>query len=212
MQLSDIRDEIRLKFGASPTDQLYTDANLTSLINSALRHFNLDQDWPWMEMEATANTVADTQAVVLASDIRRILRMSYEDRAVRYTNPRNIPDFYGKTGKPRLYTYEAGTWKLLPTPDAVYSVTYTYMKDVEVTLSLDADVPATPDYAINAVIAFVCVLMARRSHDQDLISTFFAEYANLMDTLRDEVLKTEEGMLPRRTRVEDRLSPGYLVS
>ena len=58
-----MRDEVRLRTGALTTDQLGTDANLTSLINSALRWITMQHPngWPWLRGEFPLATVAGTE-------------------------------------------------------------------------------------------------------------------------------------------------------
>lgn len=211
MDLDAIRNEARLRFGVSVTDQLYTDVNLATLINAAIRRVNADQDWPWMEISTTAVTVADTQAITLASNARRLIKMSFEQHEVRYVNHRTVADYFGATGAPRFYTFQGGSWLLLPTPDRVYTIDYTYVRDLDIQLVLGTDVPLIPDWALDAAISYTCVFMARRGRDAGLEANYYGEYARTMDVLRDDVSKSIEGMTPRRTRVEDRAPISFVV-
>lgn len=211
MDLDVIRNEVRLRFGVSAVDQLYTDTTLATLINAAIRRVNSDQDWPWMEVSTTASTVADIQAITLATDVRRLIKMSFEQHEVRYVTQRNVADYFGATGAPRFYTFQGGSWLLLPTPDQVYTVNYTYVKDADTQLSAGTDVPVIPDWAVDAAISYTCVFMARRGRDSGLEANYYGEYARTMEVLRDDVSKSIEGQTPRRTRVEDRAPISFLV-
>lgn len=208
MQLSAIRDECRLRFGVSSADQLYTDNDLTTLVNAAIRTVNLDQDWPWLETATTAATTVGTNALTLASNIRRVVLMAFQNQEIRYFTRRAHSDFYTAKGSPRFYTYNGG-WKIYPEPDKAYTLDYTYVVGNETALSADTDEPLIPDYGVDAVISRVCVMMSRRARDLELERNYFGEWARTMDLLRDEIRKTHEGQTPRRTRIEDRVSINY---
>lgn len=209
MDLDALRNECRKRYGVAATDNLFTDSDLALLINASIRRLNADMDWPWLEVEATANTTIDNNVLTLAADVRRVQFMSYQNQEVRYLSRRAQPDFYTAKGAPRWYSYEGNVWKIFPTPNAVYTVDYNYIRTVEPTLSAGTDTPLTPDYAIDAVISWAMVIMARRERELDLERNFYGEYARTMDMLRDEARKTTEGMSPRRTRVEDKMATSF---
>ncbi len=206
MDLQGFIDEARLRYGASVNDQLFTDANMTTLVNAAVRQINLDQDWPWMEAESTVNTVSGSNILTLASDVRRVVRMSHNEQEIRYFTQRIQSDFYNTTGSPRVYTHEAGNWKVYPTPDGAFTIDYVYVKDGDNVLGNPTDTLLMPSWTVDAVIARTCLMMARREKNLDLEANYFGEYARLMEIMRDEMVKTTEGMSPRRTRPEDRMS------
>ncbi|MCP5022371.1 MAG: hypothetical protein GY930_11420 [bacterium] len=209
MELSDIRDETRVRYGVSDQDNLFTNTHLTTLINAALRRINAEADWPWMEVSTTVSTTAGSSALTLASDIRRVTMMSYNQVPLRRMTKRAIQDYYGSQGQPRFYAYDAGH-KVLPAADRVYTIDYSYIAGSEATLSDGTDEPLAPTRAIDMVISYVCVMMARRERDPELEARFYGEYARTLDKLKDDLSTTIEGMTPRRTRTEDSLA-GYLL-
>lgn len=212
MDLDGIRSEVRLRFGVSDADQLYTDTALATLINAAIRTVNLDQDWPWLETATTATTTIGSNNLSLAANMRRVVVMFFQNQEIRYFTRRAQADFYTAKGSPRFYTYDGGGWRIYPEPDQEYTLDYTYVIGNETALSAGADEPLIPEYGIDAVISRVCVMMARRARDLELERNFYGEWARTMDLLRDEIRKTHEGQTPRRTRIEDRVSINYTGS
>jgi len=210
MQLSEIRDEIRLRYGVADTDALFTDDNLTDLINAARRRLHQVREWPWMETVASVNTVVDSNDLTLANDVRRILRMRYNNHSLRMVDARDISNYYGSTGSPRFWTYEAG-FKVLPAADKIYAIEYVYIKDNESPLVNASDVPTWPDRAIDVLISYTAVLMARRERMMELESRRFAEYSLALQDTLDEQIRGMEGTTPRRTRAEEQLSGYYFV-
>lgn len=198
MQLTDIRDEVRLRMGLSSSDANFTDTHLNTLINAALRQVSTHEDWPWLEKLATAATVASTETITLASDVRKVTFMRHEYRELRYVNFRDRALYYNLTGYPNTFSVYAGNWYIWPTPDAAYTISYGYIAKTEPTLSLDADEPLMPDWAISLCITYACVLAARRSRDRELEKVFYAEYADLMRTIRDDTRLVTLGLTPRR--------------
>ena len=197
MQLSDIRTEIRTRMGLSASDTNFTDAVLTSIINVALREVSTFEDWPWLEVSTTVNTAASTETVSLAAAVRKVTSMRYQYRELLFRPYRDRNLFYGVTGVPAAFSEKAGTWYIWPTPDAVYSLNYDYIR-TEADLSGDTDEPLIPDWAVSLVIVYACVLCARRSRDRELEKVFYAQFADLMRTIKDDIRRVTLGHTARR--------------
>ena len=86
----------------------------------------------------------------------------------------------------------------MPTPDSAYTVEYGYLIDAEDILSGESSEPLIPDSAIDLLITRTCVLVARRLRDRELERMFYAEYERSVKDLRDNMIETTEGYLPRR--------------
>lgn len=198
MQLTDIRDEVRLRMNLNTADALFTDAVLTSLINMALRQISLQADWPWLEVQASANTVAGTETITLASDVRKVTSMQYEYRELLYRQFRDRHLFYGITGLPAAFSEQADSYYIWPTADAVYTINYGYIIDTEPALVNDTDEPLVPDWAQSLVTTYTCVLAARRGRDRELEKVFYSEYADLMRSIKDDVRNVTLGLRPKR--------------
>ena len=198
MQLSDIRTEIRTRMNVGTTDANISNSVLTTLINAALRHISVQYDWPWLEVEATANTVAGTETITLASNVRKVTHMYHEYHELLYRQFRDRPLFYGLTGPPVAFSEQAGVYYVWPTPNAVYTVSYGYILDKEPALSADSDKPLVPDWAISLVITQACILVARRLRDRDTERGFYAEYRDLLQTMTDNIRQVTLGHRPRR--------------
>jgi len=198
MILSAIQSEVRTRCGLNANDANFTDAILLVLINAALRQISTVEDWPWMQVSTTAVTVANTETISLASNCRKVNQMQYEYRDLRYVQFRDRHLYYGLTGYPALFSEFAGSYYIWPTPDAVYTINYTYYRTTETALSAAGDSPLIPDWAIDLLIAKVCALVARRNRDKDLESVFYAEYRNALSDIRDDVMRVTQGKTPKR--------------
>ena len=202
MQLSEIRDNVRLRAGFSPSDQMFSDSVIDTFINASLRRVSTQYMWPWLEARATFTTTKGESDIPapIGEGIRKMRWVNHEDHNIPFRNYRDVTDYFGYEGRPVFHTEEGGVFSLLPTPDAAYDIEYGYIIDTEPELTTDTDVPLIPDYAIDLLISDVCVLLARRDRDRDLEKVFYAEYRNTLNRLKDELIETTEGMLPRRTR------------
>lgn len=198
MILSAIRTEVRTRCGLNSADANFTDAILLTLINAALRQISTVEDWPWMQVSTTAVTVAGTETITLAANCRKVNQMQYEYRDLRYVQFRDRHLYYGLTGYPALFSEFAGSYYIWPKPDAVYTIDYTYYRLTEPTLAADGDSPLIPDWAIDLLISKVCSLVARRNRDKDLESVFYAEHRQILQDIRDDVMRVTQGKTPKR--------------
>jgi hypothetical protein len=205
MQLSAIRTEVRTRSGLNSSDANFTDAILTTLINASLRQISIAEDWPWLQVTTTANTVAGTETISLAANCRKVVQMQYEHRDLRYVQFRDRHMYYALTGYPSVFSESAGSYYIWPTPDAVYTIQYSYYRTTETALSADGDTPLLPDWAIDLLISKVCSLVARRNRDKDLENVFYAEYRQVLADIKDDIMRVTQGKTPKR--IGNRLAP-----
>lgn len=201
MQLSEIREQVRVRMGIPNADQAITDTVLNLLINASLRRCSAKFDWPWLESTATFTSVADDPVIPEPADgIRKMRWVRESTRSIVYTNYRNYPDFVGYTGRPTRYTEDGGQFVLLPTPDGAYDYEYGYVADNDSVLALDTDEPLMPDNAIDMLVSDVCILVSRRIRDREMEKVYYSEHLNTVRNLIDDIVETYEGITPRRTR------------
>lgn len=202
MQLSDIITSVRTRTGYGDTDPILSDAVLTLLINDSLRRISLKENWPWLEVTGTANTVAATSALTLPAN-RKVRWLRYQDRNITYVNQRDTADYYGRTvAVPFFYTEESGVIHLLPAPIGVIPIEYGITKEADTVLVNPSDQPLLPDWARELLISDTSLLVARRKRDREMEKVYYAEGAITMAEILDECIKTTEGFTPRHTRTE----------
>lgn len=204
MQLSDIRTRVRERLGLSTSDTAVTDTILTQTINAANRKIAVLHDWPWLQSRDTTFTTTtsgkstyDQGSSEIASNWRKTLYLSVNgDEVLRAKQPQDLVRYSQNTGVPVFYTNEDDTIILAPTPDSAYDVVHFYIKQVA-DLSGDTDVPDIEDWAIDLLIEGAAVLVAKRLRDFDLARSIQEEYALTLDSLRDEVRRTRQPVLPK---------------
>lgn len=202
-QLSDIRTEVRERMGLSTNDTAVTNAILTDIVNAAQRKLSLVHDWPWLieeDLDFTAFTIGQRKYAVTVphDEWRKTLYIVVDgDTVMTVKQPQDIHRFSADTtGMPRFYAISGTDIYVWPTPDQAYSVLHVYVKDPAV-LSADGDTPAIEDWAIDLLVAQACVLTALRLRDFEMASMFRVEYAQILQTMQDEVRRTRQLPAPR---------------
>jgi hypothetical protein len=198
MILSAIRTEVRTRTGYAVLDTDLTDAILTALVNVALRDISLEADWPWLETETTAVTVADTETIALANNVRKVTHMRYQYRNLKHVQYRDRNLYYGISGPPAVFSEAASSYYIWPTADAVYTIDDGYVITTETALSADGDAPFIPDWAVGLLISRTCMLAARRRRDKELESVFYAEYQGNLSNAKDNIMQVTLGLRPKR--------------
>ncbi len=159
-------------------------------------------DWPWLQSTGTVNTVANTEIITLPGH-RKVEWMYIDNQKLEYENIRTRSEFKGTTGRPYAWTQYGGNIYLLPTPNAVYTVEYGIQLDDDPSLSLDADTPLIPDWAVDMLIADTCMLVAKRMKDREMESVFFAERERFLRSIKDEIVSGTHPTLPDRPIYRD---------
>ncbi len=196
MQLSDIREQARIRSGVDINDATFLTAALNGLVNAAVRKVNLEFDWVWQETTGTFDTVAGSNATGLSSNLRNIRWMRYEDRDIKFAPQREVPHWFDLTGEPQVFTEEGGSFSVYPTPDAVYTISYGGTNRFEAALVNDTDVPSIPDWAIELVILDTARAMCLRARDTQMSSILKREYDDFLRVAKDENVASHQGRLP----------------
>ena len=146
MNLATLRNTLRTKVG-NPTTTDVTDDTLTRIINAAYRE--ITDKYPFSETRSTdtVETVAGTMDYYLPYDLSILQRVwdstnsrKLRKRGMRFyaSLPSNIPQ-----GKPTDYVRLDQSIRLVPTPDAVYTINFFYIVAI-VDLDQDESVPLIP--------------------------------------------------------------------
>lgn len=143
MNLSDMRTDLRRKIG-NPSVAEVADALLTSHINTAYRWVAGRYAFQELRKTVAVPTVASQNYVNIPAGVAAVLRLwdTTSMRKLRKAGVRmlaSLPDNI-VAGEPRWYVREGTKLTLVPTPDAVYSLTLYYLADITA-LAVDADVP-----------------------------------------------------------------------
>lgn len=199
MQLSDIRDEVRLRCGIAATDGLATDEDLTTIVNSALRYVSALRDWPWLvATESFSTVVGQTEYTPSDSDWRTTIRLEIpeHDFPLTHRTPRQVAKFLNHEGPyPVIYYVERGKIILAPKPTQVVTVKHVYLIN-ETPLDSDSDEPLCPDYAIDLVIIKAAKTLAPRIRDNTLMRQLQGEWEEAVGSLLDEVNRSRGSVIP----------------
>lgn len=201
MQLSTIRELVRDRVGLSADDSMAQDAVLNRLINAALRQVQTIAEWPWLE--ATATVAAESDGKIPTSGMtgfRKVAAVSEGENDLPYRSPRYRARYKNVKGKPTCWTREAANFYTMPAPTADgYDVTVRYHR-TEPELTTDAQEPLMPDWAIDLLIAQVCILVARRFRNGEQTNHYIIEREEALRALRDEITLVGQGTTPMRVR------------
>lgn len=187
MQLSDIRTQVRYRYGIATAEAQATDAVLTALINAALRRLTLDRDWDWNTTTETISTVIGTESYARDATCRKTMRLVDTEygRSLQFVTGNKGARYRNINGVPAFWWIEGGQLHLAPTPATARDYEHVFQK-TETTLSGDTDTPTVPDWAIDAIIAMACLSLARRLGDKDKVRQFTDEVMAWQDSLADD--------------------------
>lgn len=201
MQLSDIRNEVRVRAGFDDGDPFASNSVLNILINASLRSINGKADWDWRKATETINTVAGQTSYAVNS--RAVSSVRVEDTSVRneltMINPDAATEYKRLEGRPHYWYIEAGQLNVVPTPQDVRALEHTYLRSEE-TLVNDSDAPLIPDDMIDLVILRTAVSLLSRSDDQSQRGALYAEYRTLLDDVMRNVRRAKGSPKSRSRR------------
>lgn len=112
------------------------DTQIQAEILSAIKHYENQRYW-FNEGQSTASTVAGTPNIAVPTDLLEPIRMDLtsgsiksELRRLNYNQYRDMDgnDAGGVTGEPCEYAFFADQFWLVPTPDAVYTLEFSYTR------------------------------------------------------------------------------------
>ena len=199
MQLTDIRDDVRILTGIPSNDGRVPDSVLTALINSSLRRITQEHDWPWLYVTDTTNTatVVGTAAYSCEAGFRRTVRVTLGgDRDVQARSPRDLVDLSTINDYPRYFTVENDVLTLAPVPTEIETLEHVYLGS-ETALSGDTDEPLVPDAYIDLVLFGASYLVHSRLKDTQAFRGAFAEYKDRVRSYADDTRQFTGGVVPK---------------
>ena len=205
MQLTDIRDAAKRRAGMDTNDGMVADTVMTEFVNGAVRQVALMMDWDWNFASETIASVADQAAYTRAADCKRTDRVvDAEDNALleqisKRQAVRFNPGSTQTRSLPRFWYVEGGSLYLVPTPTSARNYTHVYVA-TEPTLSLDADEPDIPDYAIDLVVIKAAIMVSARTDNTSLQMLLQQEEKDLLDSFYDEARRSRGSVVPQTRR------------
>ncbi len=212
MDLADIRVQVRSIIGETSTyTDFFTDVDVDHAINEAQRRFCSEEKWPFLLTEWESDLVEGTDTLDLPSDVSLTRVFNIAIDGSNLSQPRMLVRVDGNEGfrLRHLYTNHYGTpqWyyiansnlkddeappvtytaRVIPTPDADYTVEAQYMA-VPATLSGPADEPMVPTEYQQAIVAWAAgTLFLNEQQISQKASEQFGIYAKVLETARNDL-------------------------
>lgn len=175
--------------GLPSGDALAQPAALQAAIKHGQRAYGVEGDWPWLQVEETINTVANTSTYSVAVNYRRTNYLFYQGTDLE---PRDARDLHlldaVSTSSPTLYGVTAGSIVLRPTPNAVYALTHGYQR-MEAVLAAGSDPVLLPDAYTDYLVSHAALYIAVRLKDADLATLLRAELKDWRDRMAMEQIR-----------------------
>lgn len=187
--LASLRADVLDRLGLPTDDLMAQNGSLDRAINSALKEYAVELDWPWLWTETTITTVNGTRTSALPTRFARALYAYVGDEELEYRSMRDVIEYVGDLDQPRFYTGLSGSIAWVPTPDAAYSVVFGYVQ-TEPELVAAGDVPLIPDAYDDYIVAKAGRKIATRLRDLELMTALKAEEADWLHRMRGEARRT----------------------
>ncbi len=179
------------------TDHGFSDttvARKTELINDAYQDICSREAWPFLEKQATAATVAgnatlasqpadfsDAISLIIDSTSDILVPMRLDDVTKRFSGSLT------QRGKPAYYYFIAGQITLYPVPDAIYSLTLSYVSSPAKLINT-TDVPLLPDRHARAILLGAVASAYDMEDDTDLAMKFDAKFEKRIATMKYDLM------------------------
>ncbi len=198
--LLDIATEISQNYGS--VDDI-TIAKAKKWTNRALLRMAEIADWSWLKVfGASIATVSGTESYSLTSGVKKIYAIWLEDsarRKLRLIDDRRFREIYTQAttpqGNPLYYRNfgrdASGNRKiaLYPVPNAVLSVKYDYVKEIDLLVNNTDDVrevTGMPAHMVDALIELGTAISYREQDDSDYQSAMGEAIARIIKLAEDD--------------------------
>lgn len=161
--------------GLSAGDALAQPAALQAAIKAGARRYAIEGEWPWLNVEVTVNTVANTDTYAVPADYQRTTYLAYNGYDLE---PRDVRDLHLldalSASQPSLYGVRAGLLVLRPSPDAVYPLKHGYQR-TEPALAAGSDTVLLPDAYTDYLVLHGALWLVIRTKDVEHAAVLRAE-------------------------------------
>ena len=177
----------------SPEKQLHLIQSTISQAKENLRKHSFPfLFWGWLvSISALINFLL---LWVVDAEDNALLEQISKRQAVRFN-----PGSTQTRSLPRFWYVEGGSLYLVPTPTSARNYTHVYVA-TEPTLSLDADEPDIPDYAIDLVVIKAAIMVSARTDNTSLQMLLQQEEKDLLDSFYDEARRSRGSVVPQTRR------------
>jgi len=187
MQLNEFIDEVYERAGVDRNDPLITDTAVTKAVNNALRHYQFEVDWPWLQATTTfVTTTADTYAVPDDWRKTRVIKDANGTELRRF-DMRQLEDRWTgvETGSPQEFAIDADLIVLRPRPSAGLTLTHRYVRKEKMLLQSD-DSPYLPDESSILVAEYASSILLRKTRRYSDATVAMQMYEAEMLKMRDD--------------------------
>lgn len=188
MNLAELRAAVQERTGVD-----YGVNALNSVINEALADIANEGDWPWLETEATFDTVQGTEGYALPASYSRTRVVAMNGETIDARSPRDFENDASSEG----FTVRGNNLVLAPVPSRVATVTHVYFQ-AEPPLIADTDTPLLPAQYHPAVVNYAASIVLERVGE-------FKKSERRKDAYDEWLKKTKKGAMralgPKRIRV-----------
>lgn len=166
-QFSDLQNRLLHRVSGFVNDQGLNAAQLGEFINAALKHVQMQADWPWMVGNVSFSTVSGTSTYAVPADWLRTHSLVASDVG----DPLHLRtvgelDEVIYQGRPRIYVIDQEQIYLKPIPDGVYPIQHRYYS-VEPLLVAGTDTPKIPVQFDDGIIEYAAFLALRYLRQED---------------------------------------------
>lgn len=130
------------------------DSQIEAAIGRAVDHYSVEPWW-FLEHEDTVPTVANTATVALPSDYESIKIVTATVNGYReFLSPQTYDAYIDRqrsataAGEPSYYSVFGELCYLWPTPDQIYTMTFSYIRKLSAALSADNEWSDTAGYLV----------------------------------------------------------------
>lgn len=178
--------------GYNANDLTLDGTTMTRIVNSALKEYATERDWPWLIEETTISVTAGDNEYNVPSDWTRTNWLSIADEELYYRSARELQYHLDGTqqSKPRFYTITtvAGQEliRLAPDPVEAYTVIHEYVQ-IEPDLSSGTDTPLIPEEYLDLLVQYIVRRMAIRKRDSGVQAQAEAQLEYWLSRTSDNV-------------------------
>jgi hypothetical protein len=129
-------------------------SQIESAVARAVDHYSVEPWW-FLEHESTTSTTADGETVTLPSDYEDIRIVTATVNGYReFLRPQSYDWYINRqrtataSGEPSYYSIFGETCYLWPTPDQVYTITFSYIRKLSAAMAADNEWSDTAGYLI----------------------------------------------------------------
>lgn len=199
--LTDLNLRLLHRISGSANDLGLATAQLTEWINAALKHVQMEANWPWQVGLVTFNTVVGTGSYATPADWLRTHTLTIDTPGG--TSPTAMQqraigdvDLMASQGMPFIYAVDQELINVAPLPNSIYAIKHRYYS-IEPLLVSGSDTPKIPVQFDEGVIEYAAVLGLRFLRQEDRAKMALQGYQDWLKVTKDNKNRSTESMRVR---------------